>query len=32
MDGYASWIGVQRYNLDHSTTVTPYVATDAQGA
>ncbi|NPA31002.1 MAG: nicotinate phosphoribosyltransferase [Chloroflexi bacterium] len=32
LDGYAYWIGVQRYNHDHGTQVRPFISTDAQGA
>lgn len=30
-DGYAYQIAVQRYNLDHASTLGPFVSTDAQG-
>lgn len=30
-DGYAYTIAVQRYNMDHASTLGPYVSTDAQG-
>ncbi len=32
LDGYAYWIGVQRYNLDHRAQVPPFVSTDAQAS
>ena len=32
LDGYAYWIGVQRYNLDFHAQVRPFVSTDAQAA
>lgn len=31
IDGYAYWIGIQRYNLDYETTTTASVSTHAQG-
>ena len=30
-DGYAYQIAVQRYNLDHASTLGPFISTDAQG-
>lgn len=30
-DGYAYTIAVERYNMDHASTLGPYVSTDAQG-
>lgn len=30
-DGYAYILAVQRYNMDHASTLGPYVSTDAQG-
>ncbi len=30
-DGYAYQIAIQRYNMDHASTLGPYVSTDAQG-
>ena len=30
-DGYAYTIAVQRYNMDHASTLGPFVSTDAQG-
>ncbi len=30
-DGYAYQIAVQRYNMDHASTLGPFVSTDAQG-
>lgn len=30
-DGYAYLIAIQRYNMDHASTLGPYVSTDAQG-
>ncbi len=32
LDGYAYWIGVQRYNLDFHAQVRPFVSTDAQAS
>ncbi len=32
LDGYAYWIGVQRYNHDYAAQVRPFISTDAQGA
>ncbi len=32
LDGYAYWIGVQRYNHDFGAQVRPFISTDAQGA
>lgn len=32
LDGYAYWIGVQRYNLDFHANVPAFVSTDAQGS
>lgn len=32
LDGYAYWIGVQRYNLDFQAQVQPFVSTDAQAS
>ena len=32
LDGYAYWIGVQRYNHDFGQQVRPFISTDAQGA
>ena len=32
LDGYAYWIGVQRYNLDFRAQVRPFVSTDAQAS
>ncbi len=32
LDGYAYWIGVQRYNLDFKANVRPFVSTDAQAS
>lgn len=30
-DGYAYQIAIERYNMDHASTIGPYVSTDAQG-